>query len=127
MQKCLRYKSCTTCNSCIQTLADEPYCIGCVTNKCELKHIKIPLNRCNNVLDCVKRDNKVMCIGHYKYLQKHCKVCGTPKLKYDTLSYDDWYYCKLHKPKTNEQTQIISRLFCDLLDDDSISYLCKFL
>lgn len=131
MQKCVKYKStykrCTSCNYICQTLANEPYCTFCIRKKCELRHLKIPLNRCNNVLDHIERDNRIMCIGHYKHLQKHCKVCGVPKLKNDTLSYDDWYYCTSHKPKHNEQKYIVARLLHNVLDDDCISHICKFL
>lgn len=123
--KKLAKKNCKNCNSSVLTFAKNPLCHTCMKARCQLSHMKDSLGRntCNTIRDLVQRKH-CLCVGHYKLLQNYCYVCGIPKLDDDILSYDDYYYCKKHKPVN--QSKFIHRYFQSVLDFDSINNILEY-
>jgi len=79
---------------------------------------------CNNVTDMVARNNRLYCIGHYKRLLQHCRVCGHPRsCPKDALGYDGWYYCNAHKPPKSEQEECIHNVLSSVLCNDVIDLI----
>lgn len=123
---------CSDCGDTTHTYGahnDSIYCKSCICEHCDLGgHLNnIGQPKCNNVHGLIKRDGKTLCIGHYKFLQKFCRVCGTPRSKYWTPAYDDWYYCPMHKPLPHEQRREIRKILGNELPNDIISHICTFL
>lgn len=117
-------RKCTWCNNTVQVLrsTSEVYCNSCMQRVCELSHLpdSMDRNRCNTVFDPVRRDGRTLCIGHYKALQCHCRVCGACRGHAEPLSYDNWYYCEEHRPPDGEQSAIVRRILGGKLNDDCI-------
>ena len=92
---------CTNCNTYTFSFATVPYCNTCISKHCAMKNHPdcYGLYRCNNIADYIIRNDSKYCIGHYKFMQKFCKRCGDPKALGGKLSYDDYYYCSIHKPR----------------------------
>jgi hypothetical protein len=122
----LKNKCCIKCNFAFKTFSEKPLCQKCIKHHCELSHMRDSINRncCNVVFDLINRTN-CLCVGHYKMLQQFCYVCGDPKKKDTQLSYDSYYYCTKHQPVN--QCIIIKHLFKNVLDNDSIENILKFL
>jgi hypothetical protein len=127
----LASRRCTRCNTKTTVLKDNshPLCSLCVPKFCELSYLPNCDNRmaCNNLSECITRDGHVLCYAHYKKLQQHCRSCGHPAAYGDSLSYDNWYYCSLHKPSPQEQSKVVHRCFESVLDRDCIQTICEFL
>lgn len=124
-------KRCTTCD-CKTVVLDwntTPQCSICTTKSCSLSFMPNCNNRyqCNNLGSLISRDGHSVCMAHYKKLQQHCRVCGHPAIPGDSLSYDDWYYCKHHKPPSHEQVKVVDKLLSPVLNQDCIHAICKFL
>lgn len=125
-------RNCVICNVKTETLihTKNTHCCKCIRNVCSLTHIPDNFNRhnsCNFINDPIVRDNRTMCIGHYKRLQMHCKICGEPRNLSDNLSYDDWYYCYEHKPPENEQAFYVNKYLENDLPNDCIKHILTFL
>ena len=122
-------KVCIDCDETINTFATFPRCKHCTMSKCAFRHTPDSLNRiyCNHMVDLIFRDDQIMCIGHYKKLQKFCRICGSPKKFKDHLSYDNWYYCDLHKPKVAYRNKVIKDILSPYLCNDSLDIIIRLL
>ena len=119
-------KNCITCAAKVSTFALNPLCQTCIKINCSLSHTKDSIGRhkCNNLKDMVQRDDKTMCIGHYKKLQNHCRCCGNPRKSDETLAYDNWYYCGDDTPDINTRNILINKYLGNVLCNDVI---CKII
>jgi len=78
------------------------YCNMCMSCKCEYSHETVRFDRgdylkhCNTLSPILKRDNKLICLNHYKYHLTFCKNCNC---KVNTRLYKDgWAYCRTCLP-----------------------------
>uniref|UniRef100_A0A6C0FDW1 Uncharacterized protein n=1 Tax=viral metagenome TaxID=1070528 RepID=A0A6C0FDW1_9ZZZZ len=124
--------NCSICNIKTDSLPNNKtvYCSKCMRNICTLTHIPDNFDRCyscNYINEPIIRDGHVMCVGHYKKLQMHCKICGEPRKPFEKLSYDHWYYCHKHIPSSDEQSKIVYRYLIEFINKDCISHILSFL
>ena len=121
-------KACMECRRLVYTYAETPRCIECTAECCDCRYDPLARVKCNSAFDLVTRGSLKVCVSHYKHLQRYCKTCGEPRPKGNSkLSFDNWYYCKVHRPHVNTQKAVVIHAIGNYLYPDVLQKIISLL